>query len=255
MSCSRRGMRPRRRPPRPATAPRRLRSAPVSARSCSSSRPIRRTAPAVDPADALAAPISKVGDTYYTPARPSRTSCRRRSTPVRATQSGPDGSVYVLADIDGTTSDQTVKGSQDVALIKYDSAGKVVFHAHAGGQRDRVGLFDGGVVGRQGRHRRHGDRRARYFADDEPGHRHGRQRHHQDDHHQSRHQRRRSQRRRQLRHRLRFRRRRAVDAAARRHRRRPGDQRGVRRRRFGLCRRQDALGDERRQEHDPGRGL
>ncbi len=82
---------------------------------------------AVDPADALAAPISKVGDTYYTPGEAEQDVLPPTIANVRATQSGPDGSVYVLADIDGTTSDQTVKGSQDVALIKYDSAGKVVF--------------------------------------------------------------------------------------------------------------------------------
>ena len=43
---------------------------------------------------------------------------------VRSTATGPDGSVYVLADITGTTSDgQTVNGASDVALLKYDSAG------------------------------------------------------------------------------------------------------------------------------------
>ena len=46
---------------------------------------------------------------------------------VQATATAPDGSVYVLADITGTTNGQTINGSQDVALIKYDSAGNVVF--------------------------------------------------------------------------------------------------------------------------------
>lgn len=46
---------------------------------------------------------------------------------VRASQMGADGSLYVLADINGKTGDQAIKGSGDVALIKYDSAGNVVY--------------------------------------------------------------------------------------------------------------------------------
>lgn len=43
------------------------------------------------------------------------------------TAAGPDGSLYVLANVNNTTDDQTIKGTQDVALIKYDSAGNVVY--------------------------------------------------------------------------------------------------------------------------------
>ena len=47
---------------------------------------------------------------------------------VRASAASPDGSLYVLADVTGTTSDgQTVKGQQDVALLKYDSSGKLLY--------------------------------------------------------------------------------------------------------------------------------
>ena len=47
---------------------------------------------------------------------------------VRSTVTGADGSLYVLADVTGTTSDgQTIKGSQDTALIKYDSAGALQY--------------------------------------------------------------------------------------------------------------------------------
>ena len=47
---------------------------------------------------------------------------------ARATATGPDGSLYVLADVNGTTPDgQTIKGQQDVALMKYDSAGALVY--------------------------------------------------------------------------------------------------------------------------------
>ncbi len=44
-----------------------------------------------------------------------------------ATASAPDGSVYVLANVTGPINGQAIQGSQDVALIKYDSTGKVVF--------------------------------------------------------------------------------------------------------------------------------
>jgi len=46
---------------------------------------------------------------------------------VHKTMTGPDGSLYVLADVDGTTSSQTIKGEQDVALLKYDSSGKLLY--------------------------------------------------------------------------------------------------------------------------------
>ncbi len=46
---------------------------------------------------------------------------------VHKTMTGPDGSLYVLADVDGTTNTQTIKGDQDVALLKYDSSGKLLY--------------------------------------------------------------------------------------------------------------------------------
>lgn len=46
---------------------------------------------------------------------------------ARATATGPDGAVYVIADVSGLAGDQPVKGEQDVALIKYDSAGKLMY--------------------------------------------------------------------------------------------------------------------------------
>jgi hypothetical protein len=46
---------------------------------------------------------------------------------VRQTATGADGSLYALADVTGTTNGQTIKGAKDVALIKYDSAGNVVY--------------------------------------------------------------------------------------------------------------------------------
>ena len=46
---------------------------------------------------------------------------------VRASKTGADGSLYVLADIKGALGGQTIQGSQDVALQKYDSAGNLIY--------------------------------------------------------------------------------------------------------------------------------
>ena len=53
---------------------------------------------------------------------------------VVATASAPDGSVYVLADVTGPINGQAIQGAQDVALIKYDSAGNVAFTRTLGAQ-------------------------------------------------------------------------------------------------------------------------
>ncbi|MFC3069719.1 SBBP repeat-containing protein [Phenylobacterium soli] len=48
-------------------------------------------------------------------------------TAVHATATGADGSVYMLADATGTVSGQPIKGAQDAVLLKYDSAGKLIY--------------------------------------------------------------------------------------------------------------------------------
>jgi hypothetical protein len=59
---------------------------------------------------------------------------------VRASQTTADGSVYVLADVNGAVDGQTLQGTTDVALIKYDSAGKIVFTRTLGAADDAEGL-------------------------------------------------------------------------------------------------------------------
>ena len=46
---------------------------------------------------------------------------------VTATATAPDGSVYVLANVSGSVNGQSIQANQDVALMKYDSAGNLVF--------------------------------------------------------------------------------------------------------------------------------
>ncbi|HEY3948281.1 hypothetical protein [Phenylobacterium sp.] len=59
---------------------------------------------------------------------------------VHATQVGPDGSVYVLADVSGTVNNQTINGTQDVALLKYDSAGNLIYTRTLGDASTASGL-------------------------------------------------------------------------------------------------------------------
>jgi hypothetical protein len=58
---------------------------------------------------------------------------------VHKTLTGPDGSLYVLADVDGTTSMQSIKGDQDVALLKYDSSGKLLYARTLGASNTATG--------------------------------------------------------------------------------------------------------------------
>jgi len=59
---------------------------------------------------------------------------------VRASKVGADGSLYVLADVNGTVDNQTVKGERDVALLKYDSAGKLMYARTLGAADQAEGL-------------------------------------------------------------------------------------------------------------------
>ncbi|WP_309606473.1 hypothetical protein [Phenylobacterium sp.] len=59
---------------------------------------------------------------------------------IRATKVGADGSVYVLADITGATAGQSIKGAQDVALLKYDTAGKLIYSRTLGASNTATGL-------------------------------------------------------------------------------------------------------------------
>jgi hypothetical protein len=57
-----------------------------------------------------------------------------------ASATGPDGSVYVVANVDATTADgQTIEGSQDVALMKYDSAGNLEYTRTLGAANSATG--------------------------------------------------------------------------------------------------------------------
>ncbi|HEX7885695.1 MAG TPA: hypothetical protein VF474_06935 [Phenylobacterium sp.] len=59
---------------------------------------------------------------------------------VRASKVGPDGSVYMLADVANKTAGQDIKGAQDVALLKYDPAGNLVYTRTLGASDTASGL-------------------------------------------------------------------------------------------------------------------
>ncbi|WP_235074229.1 transcriptional regulator [Asticcacaulis sp. AC466] len=98
-------------------------------------------------------PISKVGAKYWVDGEAGQTALPNSVANINdngtspdtlanalQTAAGPDGSVYVLANVNNTTDDQTIKGRQDVALIKYDSAGKIVFTRTLGASDSASGL-------------------------------------------------------------------------------------------------------------------
>ncbi len=91
-------------------------------------------------AGTFGAPPRVEGDTHWVDGEVWARDVAKAASSVRATQVGPDGSVYVLADVTGKTGDQSIKGTQDVALQKYDSAGKLVYTRTLGAAADASGL-------------------------------------------------------------------------------------------------------------------
>ncbi|NEX93697.1 transcriptional regulator [Caulobacter sp. 17J65-9] len=83
-----------------------------------------------DVVDTGAAPppvVQAAGDTNWVDGRTYQKDLATGVDVVRATAAGPDGSMFVLADVDTAISGQAIKGERDVALMKYDSAGKLLW--------------------------------------------------------------------------------------------------------------------------------
>ena len=74
------------------------------------------------PPDAVARP----GETHWVAGRAGQTALPPGVEMVRASAAGPDGSLWLVADVDAGPANQPIKGQRDVALIKLDSAGRVV---------------------------------------------------------------------------------------------------------------------------------
>jgi hypothetical protein len=86
------------------------------------------------------APTQMEGEANFVDGRVFAQTLDPNITAVHAQTVGPDGSVYMLADIDGTVSGQAIKGDQDTALLKYDSAGKLIYTRTLGAAGSATGL-------------------------------------------------------------------------------------------------------------------
>jgi hypothetical protein len=71
-------------------------------------------------------PLAGVGQTNWVPGRASQTTLPAGVETVRASATAADGSLWLVADIESGPGDQPVKGERDVALMKFDSSGRLV---------------------------------------------------------------------------------------------------------------------------------
>jgi hypothetical protein len=85
-------------------------------------------------------PIQPDGEANWVDGRVFAKSLGAEVGAVHATQVAADGSVYVLADVTGKTENQDIRGTQDVALLKYDSAGKLLYSRTLGAAASASGL-------------------------------------------------------------------------------------------------------------------
>ncbi len=88
----------------------------------------------------VAAPPQPAGEANWVEGRVFAKPLEGKIETVRATQVGPDGSVYILADVTGESGGQSIKGDRDVALMKYDSAGKLIYSRVLGAAENARGL-------------------------------------------------------------------------------------------------------------------
>lgn len=76
---------------------------------------------------AATAPTSgNVGETQWVEGRLSQEKMPDGVSAIRASAVGPDGSLWIVADVTSGGDNQPIKGVQDVALMKYDTAGRLV---------------------------------------------------------------------------------------------------------------------------------
>ncbi|WP_396595613.1 transcriptional regulator [Brevundimonas sp. R86498] len=76
---------------------------------------------------AAAAPTGgNVGETQWVDGRLSQEKLPDGISTIRASAVGPDGSLWLVGDVTTAGANQPIKGVQDVALMKYDSAGRLV---------------------------------------------------------------------------------------------------------------------------------
>ncbi|MFL5295373.1 MAG: hypothetical protein ACJ798_03225 [Phenylobacterium sp.] len=89
---------------------------------------------------AVAAPTQTPGQPNWVDGRVFAANLDPDIKTVRATQVGADGSVYMLADVTGAVNGQAIERTQDVALLKYDSAGHLTYTRTLGASDQASGL-------------------------------------------------------------------------------------------------------------------
>lgn len=70
--------------------------------------------------------VARPGETWGVEDRAGQSTLPPGIEAVRASATGPDGSVWLVADLTKGFDNQPIKGERDVALIKLDSAGRIV---------------------------------------------------------------------------------------------------------------------------------
>jgi len=70
--------------------------------------------------------VARPGETFWVDGRAGQTNLPAGVETVRASATGPDGSLWIVADLTAGPGNQPIKGQKDVALMKLDSAGRVV---------------------------------------------------------------------------------------------------------------------------------
>lgn len=90
--------------------------------------------------DLVGAPPQTPGQANWVDGRVFANPLAAAVSAVRAQTVGPDGSIYMLAEVNGAVDGQTIKGKQDVALLKYDAAGALVFTRTLGAAESASGL-------------------------------------------------------------------------------------------------------------------
>ena len=90
--------------------------------------------------DQVGAPPQTSGQANWVDGRVFAKGLDRSVTAVRAQTVGPDGAVYMLAEVNGKVDGQAIKGQQDVALIKYDAAGNLIYTRTLGAADTASGL-------------------------------------------------------------------------------------------------------------------
>jgi hypothetical protein len=90
--------------------------------------------------DALDAPQQVSGQANWVDGRVFSQNLDKSVGTVHAQTVGPDGSVYMIADVTGKTDGQAIRGDQDVALLKYDAAGNLVYTRTLGAASSATGL-------------------------------------------------------------------------------------------------------------------